>query len=231
MLGDPALEEFGTIDGNLRGARNWYDDWEVRQSIANVCHPRISVSINIHLAKVADVLRSWVVCDEGDAAGPPRGSNQSEPATDDWSESIGTYDEISRLLAGSSVFVDCCDSGDATLLILENIGHAKTFFDAGTGRARALEKNRVENGATNSQTGVTVSSEAVTGDKFTVNRCAVWCVDAHSSQLRGAGRFDRVESVHLFENARRLRAQVFGAGLVTREMRTVDDYRLDSSAR
>src|SRR5205085_12147573 len=87
-LCDPALQKFRSISRNFCGARNRYDDGDIRQSVSYVCEAEVSVAIDVHLTVLADSGNVAVVRDECDPLWPATGPNEAEPSSDDRSKAV-----------------------------------------------------------------------------------------------------------------------------------------------
>ena len=126
--------------------------------------------------------------------------------------------------------IECGHAGHASGL-RRQAGDAHALSHARAGRASTVEENCVEHLATHRDTAVAKAAEPVARDEVPGDHGAVRSANAHAGQHRGAGALDRLEGTHRFEDARRLRAQILGAGFGPREARAIDDLDVDPGAR
>ena len=147
------------------------------------------------------------------------------------SQSIGSDHKVRSAHFGFSVGTERFDACDAAAGVTHDIGDPYPFFHASAGGSRAVEQNRVENGSSHSNAVIRESPESVIRGERAMDGRAIGSVHAHSGQLCRARELDLVERIHLGENSRCLRTQVFGAGLVARKVRTIEHDDVYSSSR
>src|SRR4051812_6800751 len=180
----------------------------------------------MHLTAVADLADTAIVRDQSVASWPPSSPRQPETSRDDRAQSIRADDDLGANLGtiGES------HAARATGGVPHDIDDVRRFAKVGASVARGADENRVENLALHGEPAVAESLHRTAGELTDDSRSARRA-DDHARELRRAGTLDFFQHLHRREDARRLRAEILGAGFGTRKGRAVEDDRPRSASR
>ncbi len=228
----PLLEEFRAALSNLARTRHWDDDGHIHQAAPHVDDSEIATVVDVHLSKrpyVPDVL---VVRGKRDSLGKESaGVGQTKSPADNRAKSVGANDVPAPQSSRASVRPDDTHSTDPTRVIPGEVGHSNQLFDARAGRSGSVEDYRIENDSPHGEAVVAEPAKSVIRCKLAIRGLSVRRAHPHARQMGGARALYLVEDIHIGENTRRLRAQVLGAGLVPRKLRSVEHEDIYACSR
>jgi hypothetical protein len=180
----------------------------------------------VHLSVFADVADAGVVRDQREPPRPAKLPGESQAASDNRAKTVGANDESST----NRLATETCSPNDSPAPIALDVGDTNALENTRAGVPGGVEKNGVEH--------LSPNGESPRPKRLKTDRCIEVAADhvtvrrSHfdSDERGGTGLFDAIQCTHFFENARRLRAEIFSAGLGSRERGAIDDERVHARA-
>lgn len=149
-------------------------------------------------------------------------ADESQSSPNDAPKPVGANDERRNDFTCAGI-IDDDDPANATACVSQHVGDPRSLHDPRASAPRRVEKDRIEHSAPNSESPIAKSAKAVLRGEVPAKLPPGGRTHDHPREMRRSSGLDLLEDAHVIQYARRLRAQILRAGLVTRKSVAIDD--------